>query len=99
MHAAQSCSTLIEHTPTHKNAFFLPVNGISISVKTKTSHIKHQVLTCLKTCCQSQKKFERKIDWISACEIISNFMKHPVYAYMHMCMYVFIYIYIGIERG
>ena len=39
MHAAQSCWTVIEHTPTHKAPFALPVNGISISVKIKTSKL------------------------------------------------------------
>ena len=42
-----------------QNAFSIPVKGISTSVKIKTSNIKHQILTCLRTCCQNEKKFER----------------------------------------
>ena len=43
-----------------QNTFKLPVKGISICVKIKASNIKHEILTCLKTCCQNEKKFERK---------------------------------------
>ena len=38
-----------------QNPFSLPVKGVSISV-----WIKHKILTCLKTCIQNEKKFERE---------------------------------------
>ena len=41
-----------------QNDFYLPVKGISIYAKIKTSNIKHQILTCLKTCYKNEKKFE-----------------------------------------
>ena len=40
-----------------KNTFSLPVKRISIPVKVKTSTIRDHILTCLKTCCQNEKKF------------------------------------------
>ena len=40
-----------------QNAFSLPVKSISISVKIKKSSIKNYILTCLKACCQNEKKF------------------------------------------
>ena len=66
MYAAQPCSTVIEHTPTHKTPFSSSEGHLYIC---KDKNIKHQILTWLKTCCQNENKFEREFAEISACEL------------------------------
>ena len=55
MHAAQSCSTMTEHAPTHKTPFHSSECHLYIC---RDKNIKHQILACLATCCQNEKKFE-----------------------------------------
>ena len=61
--AKECCTVLFDCGRAYSNtqsAFSLPVSGISISIKIKTSIIKNQILTCLKTCCQNEKKFDQE---------------------------------------
>ena len=51
--SALKCDPVCSNT---LNTFSLPLKGISISVKIKTSNIRHNILTCLKTSCHDEKK-------------------------------------------